>query len=87
MVYEENGYGFVFDLGDVCSVIVSVSTRKARCQRLYAVRPEKNGIVLELNEYAEAIEGKLGAPEEKVCLKEDGHGLAIYGSYGQIFRT
>jgi len=47
----------------------------------------KNGIVLELNEYAEAIEGKLGAPKEKVCLKEDGHGLAIYGSYGQIFRT
>ena len=38
----------------------------------------KNGIVLELNEYAEAIEGKLGAPEEKVCLKEDGPGLAIY---------
>ena len=47
----------------------------------------KNGIVLELNEYAEAIEGKLGAPKEKVCLKEDGPGLAIYGSYGQIFRT
>ena len=38
----------------------------------------KNGIVLELNEYAEAIEEKLGAPEEKVCLKEDGPGLAIY---------
>ena len=38
----------------------------------------KNGIVLELNEYAEAIEGKLGAPEEKVCLKEDGPGLGLY---------
>lgn len=38
----------------------------------------KNGIVLELNEYAESIEGKLGTPEEKLCLKEDGPGLAIY---------
>lgn len=38
----------------------------------------QNGIILQLNNYAEALEAKLGEPEERVCLKQDGPGRGLY---------
>ncbi|MGP1522994.1 MAG: hypothetical protein ACTTKC_06830 [Treponema sp.] len=38
----------------------------------------QNDIILELNAYAEALEAKLGEPEERLCLKQDAPGDGLY---------